>query len=252
MNEAETKEQLISEQQYTQEQLDLFREMIANGVILGRKKSVTNPKMEKFIFTYSKNLAVFDAEQTLKLIDQAATFLKDLLDKKLSVLVVGTQMSAKDLVENFAKKYGFAYVIERWLGGTLTNLKVISQRVQYYLKLKSDLESGQLDKYTKKERIMISRNIDRMRKNFTGLENLNQLPAAVFLIDAAAHETALREARRLAIPIMALMNNDNNPEGVDYPIPANDNLRSSLIWIFARIEKWLETSKNSETLPEQG
>jgi len=220
----------------------LFREMITAGVLIGRKKTVTHPKMEPYIFNYSKNLAVFDAAKTAAAIDKAAAFLKDLIDKKLLVMMVGTQPAAKDLVEGLAKKLGFVYVTERWLGGTLTNFKVISQRLTYYLKLKADLEAGNLDKYTKKERLMISRNIDRMKKNFTGLENLTHLPAALLVVDAAAHETAVREAKRLGIPIAAIINNDNNPEGIDYPIAANDNLRSSLIWIFARIERSIDAN----------
>ena len=252
IKEQSNQETQAPEGQYSPEQLSVFREMIAAGVILGRKKTVTNPKMDKYILNYSKGVAVFNAEETLKLLDRASAFLKDIIEKKMPVLVVGTQPAAKDIVENFAKKFGLSYVNERWLGGTMTNFKVISQRVQYYLKIKADMEAGNLDKYTKKERVMINRDIERMRKMFTGLDNLNFLPAAVFIVDAAAHETAVREARRLKIPIMAIMNNDNNPEGIAYPIPANDNLRSSLQWIFDKLEKWLETSKNLETAPGQG
>lgn len=247
----QNKEEVVPEGQYTPEQLVTFREMIAAGVVLGRKKTVTNPKMDKYILNYSKGVAVFNAEETLKLLDKALAFLKDIVEKKMPVLVVGTQPSAKDIVENLAKKFSFSYVTERWLGGTMTNFKVINQRVQYYLKIKADMEAGNLDKYTKKERVMINRDIERMKKMFTGLDNLNQLPAVVFVVDAEAHDTAVREARRLKIPIVGIINNDNNPEVIDYPIPANDNLRSSLIWIFARIEKWLETSKNLETSPAQ-
>ncbi len=242
IKEQPNQESVTPENQYSPEQLVIFREMIAAGVVLGRKKTVTNPKMDKYILNYSKGVAVFNAEETLKLLDKAAAFLKDLVEKKMPLLIVGTQPAAKDIVENFAKKFGFSYVTERWLGGTLTNLKVINQRVQYYLKIKADMEAGNLEKYTKKERLLINRDIERMRKMFTGLDNLNYLPAVVLVVDAVAHETAVREARRLKIPIVAIMNNDNNPEGIAYPIPANDNLRSSLNWVFGKLEQSIDAN----------
>ncbi len=227
------------------EETEELKEMIAAGILFGRKKSRTHPKMAKYIFTYSKGVAVFDSTQTLALLNKAIGFLKEVFDKKLPILIVGTQVTVKDLVAAFAKKFGFAYVTERWLGGTLTNFQTISKRVDYFKKLKADKATGKLDKYTKKERLLMDRELTDMAVSFGGVENLNQLPAVVFVIDAEAHETAVREAKRLKIPIVAVINNDTNPDGLTYPIPANDNNRSSLIWILSRIEKGLTEISNS-------
>ena len=251
--ETELKEQLNNvTQSLTAEETATIKEMIATGVLFGRKQSKTNPKMAKYIFSYSKGIAIFDLLQTINLLDQAIVFLKDVVSKKLPVLVVGTQPAVKDLVENFAKQHGFAFVNERWLGGTLTNFKTISKRVDYFKQLKADKETGQLEKYTKKERLLMDREITRMTRMFAGIENLTQLPFVLLLIDAEAHETAVREAKLLKIPMIAVMNNDNNPEPITYPVPANDNLRSSLIWILDRISKGLELVKSqSPTSNEQ-
>ena len=242
-----TKEEIGAEEAVvlSPQETEELREMMVAGVLFGRKKSRTHPKMGKFIFTYSKGIAVFDSQQTLSLLNKAISFLKELVDKKLPILAVGTQPAAKDLLENFAKKFGFSYVTERWLGGTLTNFQTIHKRIDYFKKIKTDKATGKLDKYTKKERLLIDREAEKMAICFTGIENLNQLPAAVLVVDAAAHETAVREAKRVKIPVVAIINNDTNPDGLNYPIPANDNLRSSLIWILSRIERGLGEISNS-------
>ncbi len=225
--------------QLSPEQTALFREMIAAGVAAGRKKSKTNPRMDRFLFGYAKGVAMFDVAQTCALIDAAAAFLKTLIEQKQSVLMVGSQPASQALVEEFAKKHGFHYVTTRWLGGMLTNFKTISERIEYFKKLKADKASGALDKYTKKERVEFDRLMDKMAISFNGVQAMMGVPAVLFAVDAEAHDTAVREAKRLGIPIIAIMNNDNDPTGITHPIPANDNTRSSLTWIFDRIEKGL-------------
>lgn len=232
-------QEVFSAPQLSPEQTALFREMISAGVAVGRKKSKTNPRMDRFVFAYTKGVAMFDVAQTCDLIDAAAAFLKKLIDEKQPVLAVGFQPAARAFVEEFAKKHGFHFVTTRWLGGMLTNFKTISERIEYFKKLKADKASGVLDKYTKKERVEFDRLMEKMAISFDGVQNMTGLPAALFAVDAEAHDTAVREAKRLGIPIIAIMNNDNDPTGIAYPIPANDNTRSSLGWIFDRIEKGL-------------
>lgn len=222
------------------EQVALYREMIAAGVASGRKKSRTNPQMDGFVFTYTRGVAVFDVAQTLARIDAAADFLKTLIGEKRTVLVLGSQPAACALVQRFAEAHGFSYITTRWLGGMLTNFKTLSQRIDYFKKLKADKVSGELDKYTKKERVMFDRLINNMAYLFSGVQEMTELPYALFVVDAQAHDTAAREAKRLGIPVIAIMNNDNDPRGIAYPIPANDNTRSSLGWIFERIEQKLK------------
>ena len=219
------------------EQVALYREMIAAGIAVGRKKSRTNPKMDSFILSYSRGVATFDLIQTATCIDKAAAFLKQLIEEKRTVIVLGSQPTARDFVLEFAGKHGFFHVTNRWLGGILTNFNTISKRIVYFTKLKADKAAGELTKYTKKEQLNFDRLISNMTVSFAGLEGLSALPAAVFVVDAAAHEIAVREARRLKIPLIAIMNSDNDPDGVAYPIPANDNSRSSLLWIFKRLDE---------------
>lgn len=218
------------------EQTALFREMIAAGVASGRKKSSSNPKMDEYVFTYSRSTAILDVEQTVALLDKAAAFLKKLVTEKQTVLVLGSQPAARDFVQSFAEKHGFYYIVNRWLGGTLTNFKTISKRIGDLKQLKDDKASGALDKYTKKERVGFDRTINNLEFSFSGMEGMSALPAALFVVDAGAHDIAVREARRMNIPIIAIMNNDSDPRGIAYPVPANDNSRSSLAWIFARFD----------------
>lgn len=221
------------------EQAAVYREMIASGVASGRKKSRTNPKMDVFVLSYMRGVAVFDVAQTLARIDAAVAFLRVLIDEKRMVLVLGSQPAACVLIQRFAEAHGFPYITTRWLGGMLTNFKTLSQRIEYFKKLKADKASGALDKYTKKERLVFDRLINNMAYSFSGVEGMTALPHALFVVDAEAHDTAVREAKRLGIPIIAIMNNDNDPRDIAYPIPANDNTRSSLAWIFNRIEQKL-------------
>lgn len=223
----------------TPEEEILFSDMIKAGVIYGRKKSKTNPKMRPYIFATRKGIEIFNLPQTLALLDKAIIFLKEKTEKKLPVLVVGTQPAAKDLVKKFAEKFGFAYVVERWLGGTMTNFKVISKRIEYFTRLKSDKATGRLDKYTKRERLKIDENIQKLSKVLSGIEKMNQLPDAVMIFDVEEHQTAVREANRLKIPIIGIANSDSNPDQINYLIPANDNSKTSIAWILEYIEKKL-------------
>lgn len=221
------------------EDLSLINEMIEAGIIHGRKHSKLNPKMARYIVGMRKGVDVIDILQTKELLDKAAVFIKSVQEKGLPILVVGIKPPVKDLVENFAQKMGFAYATERWLGGTLTNFKVIFKRVEHWKKLRADMKEGQLDKYTKKERLFIQRELDKMDAVFRGIENLNQLPGAVIIIDTADHAIVVREADRLHIPIVGLINTDGDPEAIDYPIPCNDNARSSVQWVLNKLEEKL-------------
>lgn len=221
------------------EQAAMYREMIAAGVATGRKKAFSNPKMDGYIFTYSRNIALFDVAQTAEAIDRAAEFLKSLISEKRQVLVVGSHPTARDFVKSFAEKYGFFHITNRWLGGILTNFKTISERIQYFKKLKADKESGALQKYTKKEQLDFDRLISSLDASFSGVEGMTELPVALFVVDALAHDIAVREAKRLRIPIIAIMSSDNDPREIAYPIPANDSARSSLAWVFKALEERL-------------
>ena len=221
--------------------LKVVQEMMKVGLMYGHKKSKTNPRFKPYIFTTRNGVEIIDLAQTLPALNSAADFLKTQINNKGLVLIVAGQPAAREAVKNLANKFGFAYINERWIGGLLTNFKVVSKRIEYFLKVQADLGSGKFDKYTKKERLMIGRDIERMKKMFGGLENLTKLPDAILMIDSSlkSHATALREAKKTGVPIVAVVDSDDDPTAVDYPIPANDHSKMSIDWIINKIADYL-------------
>lgn len=233
--------------------LNVIRKMMECGLMYGHKKSKTIPRFKKYILAARNGIEIIDLTQTLFAMESAVEFFKSqIINNKGMVLIVASQPAAKEAVENFAKKFNFAYINERWVGGLLTNFKVLSQRIEYFKKVQADFEKGEFDKYTKKERVMINKNIQRMKKMFTGLENLTKLPDAIFVIDPSlkGHATAVREARRIKIPIIAVLDSDDDPILIDYSIPANDHAKMSIDWLINKISDSLESNKYSETISE--
>jgi len=221
----------------------ILEEMMKAGLFLGKRKSKTHPKMKDYIFGLRNEIAIIDLERTLECLNAAAEFVKAKIAGKATILLVGTTPSIKKLIEETAQRLKFPFVSERWLGGTLTNYNTISKRVAYFKKLKSNKETGRLDKYTKKERLDFDRQIQKMTMMFAGVEDMGKLPDILFVVDANEHLTAVREARRLKIPIVAVLNTDADLESVQYPIPANDRSRSSVEWILKRLEKAVEEGR---------
>ncbi len=240
-----TDEQKIAEQEKedlvpalnSSEDLVIYQEMMGKGLMYGHKKSRTNPKFKQYIHTTRNGIEIIDLTMTLQALEVAIEFLKQKIKDNGLILVVATQPAAKEAVENLTKKFNFPHINERWIGGLLTNFKVLSARIEHFKKIQADFEKGAFEKYTKKERVMINKNIYRMRKMFVGLENLVRLPDALFIIDTSvkSHATALKEAKRLGIPVVALIDSDDNPELVQYPIPANDHGKMSIEWIVGRV-----------------
>jgi small subunit ribosomal protein S2 len=230
--------------------LEVIREMMKVGLMYGHKKSKTNPKFKPYIHTNRNEIEIIDLAQTLSALESAVEFIKQQIKEGKVVLLVAIQPAAKEAVENLAKKFNFSYINEKWIGGLLTNFKVISQRLEYFKKVQADFEKGEFDKYTKKERVMINRNIYRMKKMFTGLENLTKMPDVIFIVDPSlkGHTTAVREARRIKIPIVAVLDSDDDPDLIDYPIPANDHAKMSIDWIMNRIFNSLESNKSFESI----
>lgn len=215
----------------------ILEEMSKAGILYGRKKSKTNPKMRPFILATRSGVEIFDLPQTQEAAARAQEAIRQLKEKKSKIMLVGTQPAVRDLIKELAVKLEAPFVVERWLGGTFTNFQTLSQRIRYYTKLKADRAAGKLDKYTKKERLNFDKEIARMDKLFGGLEKLDKLPDLLFIVDAELknHKTAVEEAKKLNIPVMAILNSDNNPEKIQYPIPGNSNARSSVQWVLNKI-----------------
>ena len=224
--------------------MPVLEEMMKAGLFIGRKNSKTHPRMRKFIFGTRNHSSVIDLEETLLLLESAIEFVKNKVAAKGTVLFVGTTPAAKKTVEETAKRLLAPYVTERWLGGTLTNFKTLSKRVSYFKKLKSDRQSGRLDKYTKKERLDFDRKIAKMTVMFSGLEEMQALPDMLLVMDVNSNMTAVREAKKLKIPVVGVMNTDTDPELVTYPIPANDRSKASLDWVLGQFEKAVMEGKS--------
>lgn len=226
----------ISEISLETAQNNILKEMLEAGVSFGHKKTKTHPKMKPYIFSTRNNIELINLQATLAALDRAKDFIKEKISQKGIILMVATQPAAQGIIEEFAKKYNFPYMTERWLGGILTNFKVIHQRLGYYLDLKKKKEQGELEKYTKKERLKIGKELDKMGRAFSGLVNLDKLPDILFVIDSEEHRTAVREANRLGIPVVAIMSTDCDPTAAAYPIPANDHSKTSLEWLLKYLE----------------
>ena len=202
--------------------LPMLQEMIKAGVIYGRKKSKMNPKMKPYIYTFRAGVALFDLLKTLEGIEKAAAFLKEKMDTGGKVLFVATQPSAKDLAKKLAEDLGQFYVVERWLGGMLTNYKTISSRIERFKTLKAGRAANKFDKHTKKERLLIDREIARLERYLESLSGMAKLPAAVVVIDPQQEMIVVREARQMKIPVIALIGSDCDIAGITYPVVAND------------------------------
>lgn len=226
---------------------DLLLEMVRAGLWYGRNKRKTHPKMKPYIFTNRNGIEIINLAKTATILDDGVALLKEVLLKGGQVLFVGTQPSAKAKTEEVAQRLKQPFVVNRWLGGTLTNFTTLSKRVEYFKKLKADRVSGVLDKYTKKERSDFNKEIDRLSTLFSGIENMPKLPGAVFLINAKIHNTAIREANKMKIPVVGLISTDADPDYLTYPVPGNDLSPSSINWVLNRIEQALQGVSKTQT-----
>jgi small subunit ribosomal protein S2 len=222
----------LSEEQIT--------EMAKAGLFYGHKKTVTHPRMKPFLGGRRNEIEIIDPEETVKSLAKAITFLKETIAQGGIVLWVGTKPAAKAAIKRVADEFKSPYVIFRWLGGILTNFKVLNGRLNYFLDLKAKQAKGELAKYTKKEQLEFSKEIQKMTRIFESLAPLTRLPAAIFIVDAEEHATAIREARRLKIPIVAIIDSNDDPALVDYPIFANDHAKASIEWVIGKIEEGIK------------
>jgi len=230
-------EESLKEKTTEKQDLQLLEEMIKAALMYGHKKTRTNPKFKPFIFVNRNNVEIIDLNLTLDKLEQAIEFLKNKIKEKATILVVATQPAAREAIEKLTKEFNFSYINSRWMRGLLTNFNILSKRIEYFKKVQADFEKGEFEKYTKKERQKINKNILKMKKLFGGLENLSKKPDVVFIIDPSikGHRTAVREANRIGVPIVAILDSDDDPNLVAYPIPANDHAKISIDWLINKI-----------------
>lgn len=224
---------------------ELLQQMFNAGVHVGHKKEKGHPKMKPYILTTRQNVQIINVERTAEKLDEAAIFLKEIASRGGVIVVVATKMPGKSLVKSFAEKIGMPYVYERWLGGTLTNYQILSKRLEFFISQEIKMSKGDFAKHTKKEQLLIARDIERLERKMGGMKTVKKLPDALIIVDIGEHESAVREAKRMGIPVVAISDTNTNPTLVTHPIPANDKSALSISFIFEYLGKAINEGKQT-------
>jgi len=214
-----------------------MKELLEAGVHFGHQVRRWNPKMKEYIFGERNGIYIIDLQKTQRMFREAIAFVTNLIaeDKGKTVLFVGTKRQAQDAIREESEKCGQYYVNQRWLGGLLTNFQTVQKSIKRLKDLESMQTDGRYEKMTKKERIKLDRERDSLNKNLSGIKSMNRLPDAVFIIDVKKEEIAVAEANRLGIPIVAVVDTNCSPEGIDYVIPGNDDALRAVRLFASRI-----------------
>lgn len=230
---------------------EIIRNLLENGVHFGHLSKHWNPKMKKFIFGKKKNVYIIDLEKTAEKLQEAKDFVKNVVADGGNVLFVGTKRQIKGTIEDFALSCEMPYVVERWIGGFLTNFQTIQKRIQKYVSLKEKKEKGTLEKFSNKETLRLNRDIAKMEKNYRGVVSLNKVPDCVYIIDPKKESAAVREAQKLSIPIVALVDTDSDPEEVNCPIPGNDDAIKSVRYITSCLVEAIQEGKSKQKIVKE-
>ncbi len=216
-----------------------YEDMIKAGMHFGRKKTIFHPNMKPFIYAAKENIYLLDLIKTSELLAVAVDFMKKSLAEAKLILFVGITKPSMAPIKTTAESLNMPYVVERWLGGTLTNFKVITSRVKHLEALELEQTTGGFDKYTKKERLLKEREIVSLRQRYDGIRKLTRLPDIVFVSSLKESQLAVREAAIMKIPVVGIVNTDSDPKQLAYPIPANDNARKSVELVLEAIKNGL-------------
>lgn len=200
-----------------------MRDMLHAGVHFGHQTRYWNPKMAQFIFGARNKVHIINLEKTVPLFNSALHFLNNVSSKKGKILFVGTKRAAGEAIKEAALKCGQYYVNKRWLGGMLTNWKTVRQSINRLKELETQSADGTFDKLTKKEVLILQREMAKLESSLGGIKDMGGLPDVIFVIDADHEHIAITEARNLGIPVVAVVDTNSNPDGVDYIIPGNDD-----------------------------
>lgn len=207
---------------------ELIKQLLEAGVHFGHKTSRWKPKMKKFIFGERSGIYIIDLEKSEECLNKARDFLLEITLKGEVVLFVGTKKQAQEVVQQEAIRSGMYYVTERWPGGLLTNLATVKKSINRLKEIEKMKEDGTFAKFTKKEVSGLEKELAKLKKNFSGIAQMERMPKAIFIVDTKKEETAVREAIRLGIPIIGLLDTNCNPDMVAYPIPGNDDATKSI------------------------
>ena len=209
-----------------------MREMLEAGVHFGHQTRFWNPKMAPYIFGHRNKIHIINLEKSLPMFQDAMKFVKQLSANRGTILMVGTKRQARELMSTEAARAGMPFVNQRWLGGMLTNFKTVKTSLKRLKDMKAQQEAG-LESMSKKEQLMFAREMEKLEKDIGGIQDMNTLPDALFIVDVGFHKIAVAEAQKLGIPIIAVVDSNHSPEGIDYVIPGNDD-SSKAVTLYAR------------------
>jgi small subunit ribosomal protein S2 len=222
-----------------------MKELLEAGVHFGHQTKRWNPKMQKYIFGERNGIYIIDLQKTLKKFREAYHFMRDLAAQGGTVLFVGTKKQAQEAVFEEATRCGMFYVNHRWLGGTLTNFATIRKSIARLKKLDEMRDTGEYERLPKKEVLGLEREREKLEKALVGIKQLERLPSAVFIIDPKKETIAVEEARRLAIPIVAIVDTNCDPTGIDYPVPGNDDAIRAVRLITSRMAEAINEGRGA-------
>jgi small subunit ribosomal protein S2 len=210
-----------------------MREMLEAGVHFGHQTRYWNPKMAPFLYGHRNKIHIINLESTLPLFNDAVNFVGKLAARKGVILFVGTKRAAQEIIEQEAKRCGMPYVSRRWLGGLLTNYKTVRQSIKRLTDLETMMEDGTAERLSKKEALHHQRELEKLQRSLSGIKDMNGLPDAIFIIDVGYEDIAVKEAAKLGIPVIGIVDSNNSPDLVDYVVPGNDDAIRS-IQLYAR------------------
>jgi small subunit ribosomal protein S2 len=209
-----------------------MRQMLEAGVHFGHQTRFWNPKMAPFIFGHRNKIHIINLEKSLPMFQEASKFVRQLAANRGTILFVGTKRQARELVAAEAQRCGMPFVDQRWLGGMLTNFKTVKTSIKRLKDMKTQQEAG-LETMSKKEQLMFTREMAKLEKDIGGIQDMNSLPDAIFVIDVGFHKIAVAEAKKLGIPLVGVVDSNHSPIGIDYVIPGNDD-SSKAVTLYAR------------------
>jgi small subunit ribosomal protein S2 len=227
-----------------------MKELLEAGVHFGHQTKRWNPKMKEFIFGQRNGIYIIDLQKTIKVFKEALQFAKSVSEANRDVLFVGTKKQAQDIVREAAGRCECSFVNQRWLGGLLTNFPVVRASVEKLIELDEMREDGRWDLFSKKEQSKMEKHYKKLAKNLGGIRKMTSLPGAIFVIDSAKEEIAIFEARKLGIPVIAVVDTNGDPEDADYPIPGNDDAVRAIELFTSKIAEAVNEGKKSRTEKE--
>jgi len=211
--------------------------MFKAGLHFGHRSSKWNPRIKPYLYGISNNVHIFDLNKTYEKLMEALNFLKEQIKEKKTVLFIGTRGPERELVKKLAIDLGMPYVVNKWIGGTFTNFKEVTKRIKGLSELQEKQKKGEFDSYTKKERVQIEKEYEKMLIKWGGIKDLERLPDIIFVVNANHNKLAIKEAKSTGISVVAIIDTNVDPNIVDYPIPANDDAITSIAYILDKVKK---------------